>query len=125
MREKLKEIHQVRATFCGVVADFGTRTSCGYVKHQMLVRNIRDRHGNEMADHVWFLCAKWNEHLRPGDEIEFEARVTRYWKGYHDNRQMDYKLSHPTKVRKIEPMKEVPLFEGPVPPSPTVQESLF
>lgn len=124
MREKLKAIKNVRAIFRGIVADFGTRTSHGYVKHQMLVRNIRDRRGQEMTDHVWFPCAKWNEGLKPGDEIEFEARVTKYWKGYYDNRQLDYKLSRPTKVRKIEKV-EVPLFEGPVPPNPTVQESLF
>ena len=124
MRERLKQINGVRALFRGTVADFSSRLSYGHEKKTMLLCNVRDRHGREMTDHVWFLCAKWNEGFKIGDEIRFEARVTKYWKGYHDNRSMDYKLSHPTKVRKIEPIS-TPLFEGPVPPSPTVQEPLF
>jgi len=109
MREKLKAINNIRAAFRGTVARFGSRTSYGHVKKTMLVHDIRDRHDREMTDHVWFLCGKWTEGLQPGDVIEFDARVTSYKKGYRGRREdydlpapsIDYKLSHPTHVRKV------------------------
>jgi hypothetical protein len=43
--------------------------------------------------------------LNEGDIIRFDARVTRYWKGYvhrdEDNRELDYRLSFPSKFIKI------------------------
>ena len=46
--------------------------------------------------------------LREGDRVEFCARVKEYEKGYAGRRddvykpvEIDYKLSHPTRVRKL------------------------
>ena len=133
MREKLMAINNVRAVFHGTVARFGTRTSYGHVKKTMLVHDIRDRHNREMTDHVWFLCGKWTESLQPGDVIEFEARVTSYKKGYRGRREdydlpppsIDYKLSHPTKVRKVKQFAGPLTDDRPCPPNPTTQVSLF
>jgi hypothetical protein len=62
--------------------------------------------------------------LKPGDKIEFEARVAEYVKGYQGNRRyvddrppvtVDYKLSHGTKFRKVGSMPVdvigLPLFQ--------------
>jgi len=46
--------------------------------------------------------------LKQGDKVEFHARVKEYVKGYVnyrddiDESEIDYKLSHPTKIRKYE-----------------------
>ena len=47
--------------------------------------------------------------LKPGDVVEFDARVTPYLKGYKGNREdedlppveRDYRLSYPTKFEKV------------------------
>lgn len=134
MREKLKDIVYVRATFRAVFVRFGEKTSYGYTKKTLLFQDVRDSHDRVMTDHLWFTAGKWSElvDLGPGDVVQFEARVTPYKKGYRGGRDdydlpppsIDYRLSHPTKVKKIKPIT-VPLFDGPIPPSPTVQDSLF
>jgi len=136
MREKLKEIHGVRSTFKAIFVRHGERTSYGYVKKTLLFQDVRDSHDRVMTDHLWFTAGKWSDslNLEPGDAVQFEARVTQYKKGYRGRRDddfddrpppsIDYRLSHPTKIRKLKPIT-VPLFDGPVPPSPTEQESLF
>lgn len=103
MREKLKEICNVRARFRGRFERFGHRTSAGYVKPMALLVEITDVNGNEMCDHVWLNLTPTVEKLalQPGDRIEFDARVRRYVKGYHDNRQVDYKLNNPTSFVKL------------------------
>jgi len=103
MRHRLKEINGVRARFRGRFSRFGTRTSYGYVKRMALLVYVTDARGNGMTDHLWL---NWNKtiealNLQPGDVLEFDARVKRYVKGYYDNRQVDYKLSHPTNFVKI------------------------
>jgi hypothetical protein len=103
MREKLKEICGVRARFRGRFERFGERTSGGYVKRMALLSDITDSKGNEMCDHIWLNLTKAVKalELKPGDRIEFTARVRPYTKGYYDNRQRDYRLSHPTGFVKL------------------------
>lgn len=102
MRERLAEIEDVRATFRARVERFGSRTSYGHYKPMVLLADVRDSHGNLMTDHVWFDHCKWVDDLRiqPGDEIQFDARVRPYVKGYID-KHLDYKLNHPTRIKKI------------------------
>lgn len=52
-----------------------------------------------------------------GDMIEFNARVRRYSKGYHGHREdgwkpaeQDFKLSHPTKAKKLSKSTQPRLF---------------
>ena len=62
--------------------------------------------------------------LRPQDSIEFEARVTAYYKGHVSGRyddtdwqpsRKDYRLSWPTNFRKVSApgpeLKSLPLFQ--------------
>ena len=65
--------------------------------------------GDEVTDHLWFTAGKWAESLRPGDLIEFDARVDSYVKGYRGSREdvhlpeeSDWHLERPTRVRIIE-----------------------
>jgi hypothetical protein len=90
-----------------------------------------------MTDHLWFIVRKTFEalNLEPGDAIEFDAMATPYKKGYRGHRDdpelpppsVDYRLSFPTKVRKIH--GTAPTVDEAVArtigPMPTVQESLF
>lgn len=125
MREELAKIKNVRARFRAIVVRFGERTSHGHAKPMMLVQDVCDLKGNRMTDHVWFDKGKWIEtlDLQPGDEIEFNARVRPYWKGYID-KQLDYKFNNPTKVVKRNiPLPDIP--DQPRLPMPTVQERLF
>jgi hypothetical protein len=103
MREKLKEICNVRARFRGRFEKFGHRTSAGYLRQMALLRDITDSNGNEMCDHIWLNLTERVKALdpQPGDQIEFTARVRPYTKGYYDNRRRDYRLSHPTAFVKI------------------------
>ncbi len=103
MREKLKAINGVRARFRGTFDRFGERTSGGYIKRMVLLKTITDARGNEMCDHLWLNLTVQVKRLTlvPGDRIEFDARVCPYTKGYYDNRQCDYRLSHPTNFTKI------------------------
>lgn len=103
MRERLKQIDGVRARFRGTFREFGERTSHGYVKPMALLVNVTDARGEEMCDHLWLnLTAQVRRlDLKPGDRIEFDARVRPYTKGYYDNRRRDYRLSHPTNFTKL------------------------
>ena len=103
MREKLREIAGTRARFRGRFERFGTRTSFGYVKRMALLLNVTDVRGNEMTDHLWLNLSKGVEalELKPGEVVEFDARVKPYTKGYHDNRRRDYKLNNPTHFVKL------------------------
>jgi hypothetical protein len=76
-----------------------------------LLKNILDAEDKKVvADHVWFAYSKSFQLLRlqAGELIEFEARVKKYTKGYVnrryqiDSKTIDYKLSHPTKIRLVD-----------------------
>jgi hypothetical protein len=77
----------------------------------VLLKNVVDAETNKLvADHVWFSYTKGFEKitLTEGLLLEFEARVKEYKKGYVNkaykinNSTIDYKLSHPTKIKKME-----------------------
>jgi hypothetical protein len=114
MRDQLHRINKIRARFRATVAGFDQRTSYGHPKPMVLLTNVRDaQHGHVLTDHVHFDRRKWVDalELQPGDEIEFDARVNSYVKGYAGERSIDYKLNHPTRIikRSAEPA-ELPLF---------------
>lgn len=76
----------------------------------LLLRQVhRADQGELVPDHLWFTCAKtWCDPLlRPGERIAFDARVSRYEKGYTGGREeamrdapagTDYRLERPTRV---------------------------
>jgi len=112
MRKVLKQIDEQRCTFTGTFSRFGIKNGyCGPMK-TVLLQHISDEDGYEVADHLWFNLTKGFEalNMQPGDVIQFDGRVQRYTKGYcgrdwekqieHPIRD-DYKLSRPTKIRRV------------------------
>lgn len=100
--------------FTGIFLRFGTRTGWtgrgrAWEHRTVLLRDIRDDEGNRVADHLWFNLNKGFAELgllEGGERIAFNARVRS--KGYFARRngvykpvRKDYKLSNPTKIKKI------------------------
>ena len=111
MRTELKNINGKRGKFYGVFERYGSKTNWkGYPEDTVLLKDIKDLNGKIVADHLWFNLTKGFEKIGEMNEgiiIAFEARVKPYTKGYvnHregiDDRQTDYRLSHPTKFSVI------------------------
>jgi hypothetical protein len=111
MRIKLGEEEGKRKKFRAIFERTGKKTNFkGFSEDTVLLKNIVDVETNKVvADHVWFGYTRGFERalLTEGVIIEFEARVKEYTKGYvnrklnFNSRAVDYKLSHPTKIKKI------------------------
>ena len=111
MRVKLKEKNHERGTFTGTFQKFGSKNSFGYTKQTILLTDICDSDEIKVADHLWFTMGKQFAQLKlqTGDKVKFNARIKSYRKGYKGYRedvfgkpiQVDYKLSHPTKMEKL------------------------
>lgn len=109
MRDKLAKLNNIRASFKGIFERFGIKSNYhGFPVKTVLLKNVTTSMGEIVCDHIWFNCTKQFEALdvmEQGTVVCFDARVKRYIKGYvsHrefiDDREFDYKLSHPTKVR--------------------------
>lgn len=112
MRRALAAQEEQRATFRGTFVRFGTKAGWqGREEPTVLLAAICDADGRQVCDHLWFNLTKALAALalQPGDVVQFDARVKAYVKGYFGRRDdvwkppaLDYKLSHPTKVRKVE-----------------------
>ncbi len=113
MRTLLKENLGERKKFRGTFVKLGKKKNYhGYSEETILLKNIKDTStGKVVADHLWFAYTKsfQNISLVGGAQIEFEARIKKYNKGYRnvrykiDQRRSDYKLSHPTKIAIVQP----------------------
>ena len=111
MRKELSKLQEQRLVFTGIFDRYGTKTNWhGFPEKTVLLKDIRNHDGRVVADHVWFNFTNQFKNLgdlTQGDKIEFHARVKEYTKGYVnyrrgiDEREIDYKLSHPTRVRKV------------------------
>lgn len=111
MRRKLKESLGDRKKFLGTFIRLGKKKNYrGYSDETILLKNITDvETGKMITDHAWFAYTKGFQTIAivPGAQVEFEARVKEYKKGYQntrykiDNRTIDYKLSHPTKISVV------------------------
>lgn len=111
MRSKLKQKgSDKRYQFTGVFKRFGTKKGYKGSEETVLLVDIYDEEENKVADHLWFNKTKGFSllNLKEGDRIQFYARVSQYEKGYMGYREdvfkpneWDYKLSYPTKIRKI------------------------
>lgn len=104
MREKLAERDGERDAFSGAFARYGVKPGWrSATEPTVLLTDIRDGHGNEVCDHLWFNLTEGFAGLvaQPGDVIAFHARVAAYEKGYRggddDLTEWDYKLSYPTR----------------------------
>lgn len=111
MRKVLKKDEGSRKRFRARFIKTGKKTGyTGYSEETILLQNIRDViTGLVVADHLWFAYTKGFQgiKLNSGCEIEFDARVKEYTKGYVnkkagvDQRRRDYKLSNPTKINLV------------------------
>ncbi len=109
MRKVLQPEKGNRKKFKATFVRLGKKTSYkGYSEETVLLSAIVDAEtGEPMTDHLWFSYTKGFQQLAlaPGMRIEFEARVKEYKKGYvrkglNTKRSSDYKLSHPTKIKR-------------------------
>ena len=106
LRDRLKEINLQRKRFRGVFERYGVKKAYkGFPGITLLLKDVTTINGESLTDHLWFNHTKGFEALGtlyPGDVIAFNARVKAYVKGYvgrwGDNRSIDYKMSHPSKV---------------------------
>ena len=111
MRRELAKEEGKRRKFNAVFDRVGKKVNYkGYSEETILLKNITDIESLKIvADHVWFSYTQSfiNAFIKPGDEVEFEARVKEYRKGYVnknykiDNSKKDFKLSNPTKIKKV------------------------
>lgn len=106
MRIALKCKDGERMTFTGVVGRYGGK---GGSRYTVLITDVCFLDGGVATDHVWFnLTLGFKKaRLSPGELIFFDARVKPYVKGYQGKKkgidrpvQVDYKLSHPTKIKR-------------------------
>jgi hypothetical protein len=112
MRKQLASVEGSRKKFTATFSRFGRKTNYhGYVDRTVLLTNIIDVETNAVVtDHVWFNYTKAFEELtlEHGVKVAFDARVKIYKKGYVnrkykiDHGTVDFKLSHPTKLRLLE-----------------------
>lgn len=120
MRKDLKAIDGERQTFTGTFVRFGRKSRYRPKKvgdewvdydETVLLRDVRNAEGRIVTDHLWFNYTKGFAglgDLREGDVVRFDARVKPYVKGYInrrdyiDDREVDYKLSHPTRFLLLE-----------------------
>lgn len=112
MREALAVIDGVRASFSATFVRYGSKPAYkGPAVKTLLFSNVKGTAGSEVCDHIWFTTNKQFEKLdlQSGDVVLFDARSKPYVKGYKGYRdddwdvkpiETDYKLSHPTNIRK-------------------------
>jgi len=107
MRKQLSKIENFRGTFFGEFKRMGNKPNYhGFPEETILLVNIIDCNGKIMTKHLWFNFTKGFQKIKliEGCKIKFNARVKPYIKGYINNRdyvderEVDYKLSHPTKI---------------------------
>jgi hypothetical protein len=111
MRKELAKEKGNRKQFKAIFSRIGKKTNFkGYSEETILLTRIVDSEtGKQVADHLWFGYTSGfiNASLAPGDMLVFEARVKEYKKGYvnskfkMNNSSIDFKLSHPTKIKRI------------------------
>ncbi len=111
MRKELKKLEGVRKKFKAQFERIGRKINYkGYSEETILLKRVADMETGEIvADHIWFSYTQGfaKALIHPGDTIEFEARSKVYTKGYVNKalkiaeRRNDYKLSNPTKIRRV------------------------
>lgn len=109
--EELEKREGDRDVYRGTFERFGAKQGFRGTQETLLLRNIVDIDGNAVTDNLWFNLTKAFEVLRLqfGDTVEFRARsepVVRSevrWKGVAPTMHIEYRLTRPTKVRKVTP----------------------
>lgn len=109
-RKKLAERDGARFRVTAKVKRFGTKTGFeGRIEPTILLTDLHDAEtGEHLTDHLWFTRGKSWQPVKEGDCVAFDARVDSYVKGYQGQRwdvdrtrQIDYKLTRPTKIEVL------------------------
>ena len=106
MRKNLADKVGERKKFRALFTRFGKKVNYnGYSETTILLTNIIDTETTlVVTDHHWFGYTKGFEKAQLKEGMIIEARVKLYKKGYVNkklainNKQTDYKLSHPTNI---------------------------
>lgn len=105
IRNNLKNKNGERRTFVGTFKRFGMKSGYKGMLKTVLLTDVKLKNDDDiLTDHLWFNFTKGFEKLdlNENDIVQFDARVKAYLKGYYKEYQYyDYKLSHPTKLKKI------------------------
>ncbi|MDD4377756.1 MAG: hypothetical protein PHH48_06440 [Eubacteriales bacterium] len=116
MRVEMCENEGNRGLYTGEFVRTGIKNGYKGILQTVLLKNVKDSSGKIVTDHLWFNMTKGFEslNLQVGDVVEFRGKVERYIKGYKGYRddvdkplEEDFKLSRPTKVRRIKHKAEV------------------
>lgn len=113
MKKGLQRLEGTRTTFTATFKRYGKKSSYkGLPKTTILLTGVK-LDGKTVADHVWFTMTKGFERLgelEEGTVLQFDARVSKYVKGYKGFREdvwlenppiEDFKLSYPTKIKVL------------------------
>lgn len=85
MRKNLKKIGtQERHTFTGTFVRYGSKSGYKGIIETLLLKDIKNANDKLVADHLWFTKTKGfaQYDLKEGDVLQFDARVSKYIKGY-------------------------------------------
>ena len=128
MRKELEQRDGRRGTFTATFERFGSKPAYkGPPIVTLLFVDVRDASDKVVADHLWFKTALCWERadLKPGELVQFDARVREYWKGYRGHRDegegltKDYGLRYPKNDRELsrkpEAVDQLPLFSSAQP----------
>ncbi|MFW6219236.1 MAG: hypothetical protein ACOC33_00080 [bacterium] len=107
MRKELKKINGERTKFVATVDRFGIKKNWhGYYENTICLKDVKFVETNKLAtDHIWFTVGKRIKalNLKENDKVMFDARVSKYVKGYFlEYQTIDYKLNNPTKFKICE-----------------------
>ena len=111
MRKDLTEYTDTRGTFTGTFVRMGQKNGYKGPVPTVLLKDVKNVEGKVLTDHLWFNYTKGFQslgELKEGDIVQFNARCKEYEKGYNGYRadvykpiEIDYKLSHPSKILRI------------------------
>jgi hypothetical protein len=110
MKEKLKNNDNKKFLFSATVSKFGLKSNRYRLNTlTILLVDIKFEDGNFACDHSSFTVRKTmgKLNLNAGDKITFEAKISKYTKGYTnyyngiEEYYTDLKLNRPTKIKKI------------------------
>jgi hypothetical protein len=104
LRERLAEIEGRKSVFYGIFERYGWRKFRGqFVGKTLLLKDIKDKKGNIVTDHLWFHLTKGFDKLgklQKGQMVSFEARSQPYTK--HRGEDYDYHLAYPQNLKIVD-----------------------
>ncbi len=113
MRTNLQGLAGWRVTLTAIFWQYGTYRGGGCPGRSILLRQVRDRPGRLLADHVWINYTAGFDaagELCRGDAVRFTATIDEYVKGYRGDKiddrlarppAVDYRLKFPRGVERI------------------------